>query len=108
MWKNDIPLKPADVQNQLTDDFAYTTVMTILKRLADKELLKRDLREGAYYYSAAVTKEDFAENKLQKLFKGLINSYGDLAISQFISSVKEDPDNLESLKKYIKNNLDEE
>lgn len=107
LWNNAKPLKPAEVKSLLEGDPAYTTVMTILKRLSDKSLLKREMKEGAYYYSAAITREDFAENKLQNLFKGLLNSYGNLAISQFLNSVKEDPENVEALKKYLKSNLNE-
>lgn len=107
LWSQEQALKPAEVRTLLDNVPAYTTVMTILKRLHDKGLLQRQMQAGAYYYQAAVTREAFAENKLQSLFTGLINSYGQLAISEFLTSLNQDPNNAEALKQFLKSHLDE-
>lgn len=43
---------------------AYTTVTTVLARLADKELLQRRKQGRFYVYSPAITREEFIEKRL--------------------------------------------
>lgn len=102
LWQSDEALKPSQVLEKLDHRPAYTTVMTILKRLTDKELLKRKRDGKAYLYSPKRDKKLFAENRLGKLFDEVIDNFGDLAISQFVDSVKKDKKDLRLLSKYLK------
>jgi predicted transcriptional regulator len=52
MWAREDSLKPAEVLESLNSDLAYTTVMTILKRLSDKGLLLQ-----CSYYKKTVCKK---------------------------------------------------
>ncbi|GAA5012995.1 hypothetical protein GCM10023335_35440 [Streptomyces siamensis] len=50
LWATDDALTPAEIQGEIGGDLAYNTVHTILKRLYDKGLVRRDVdgRRGAY------------------------------------------------------------
>lgn len=102
MWESNEPLKPADVSKKLKNKYAYTTVMTVLKKLYDKKLLKRELKGKVYFYSVQKQKETFAKNKLKNIYKILISSYGDLALTQFVDAIKTDKIDLENLEKFLK------
>ncbi|WP_314820212.1 BlaI/MecI/CopY family transcriptional regulator [Arachnia propionica] len=55
LWRAGEPLTVADVQGLLIRDrdLAYTTVMTVLDRLAKKGLARRERRGRAWYYEPA-------------------------------------------------------
>ncbi|MFJ4551006.1 BlaI/MecI/CopY family transcriptional regulator [Streptomyces sp. NPDC088817] len=50
LWSTDHPLTPAEIQLEIGGGLAYNTVHTILKRLYDKGLVRREVdgRRGAY------------------------------------------------------------
>jgi predicted transcriptional regulator len=107
IWSSEQALKPGEVQALLDSGLAYTTVMTILQRLADKGFLTRTKTKGTYYYQASVSKDKYVHTNLGDVLSNIVNSYGQLAISQFVDSVKTDPENLELLKKYLAEHTDE-
>ncbi|HEX8923587.1 MAG TPA: BlaI/MecI/CopY family transcriptional regulator [Patescibacteria group bacterium] len=104
LWEAGEALKPADVQAKLGDNHAYTTVMTILKRLSDKGILKRQLVGKVYFYYPSTSKQEFIKNNLSDIYGNLVDSYGKLAISQFVDSLKGNREDLELLKKYLDGN----
>jgi predicted transcriptional regulator len=79
---------------------AYTTIMTIMDRLAKKNMLQRVKVGRAYAYEAKITQNDFNSHVSRSIIDTLLQHYGDLAISQFIDAVdKVDPKKLEQLKR---------
>jgi predicted transcriptional regulator len=101
MWQGETWLKPGEVQTLLGKDLAYTTIMTILQRLYSKDFLKRRKQKGICYYQARMSKQDYVHHNLADLFSGVLSSYGNLAISQFIDTVKTNPNNLKQLNDYL-------
>ncbi len=83
LWSSTTPLKPADVLTKLKGKHAYTTIMTVLKRLTDKKIIKRRLSGNVYFYSAVDDKATFACHCLDDLFSRIIASYGRLALDSF-------------------------
>lgn len=80
---------------------AYTTVMTVMARLADKRVLKRKLDEsGAYIYTPVQDKQDFLASTSKKAINRLIKEFGEVAIAQFIDVVE--ASNLKDLEKWQK------
>lgn len=63
-----------EVHDTMDRDLAYTTVMTVMKNLADKSLLTYRKEGNAYVYSAAVPQEEVRGNLLSgildKVFGG--------------------------------------
>lgn len=104
LWQAGEPLKPADVQLRLGDNHAYTTIMTVLKRMTDKKILMRELVGKVYFYYPCQCKEKFIKSNLTGIYGTLVGSYGKLAISQFVDTLKTSPQDLELLKQYLKDN----
>ena len=101
LWRADKPLKPVEVLKQLKGDYAYTTVMTVLKRMSDKKVLSRKLVGVAYIYSPVCNKENYIKKSLNSLYGNLVGTYGDLAISQFVDIVKKDKGDMNLLKQFV-------
>ena len=59
-------------------DLAYTTVMTIMSRLHEKGLLARERDGKGYVYRPAFSRE---------LVRGLVDEFGDVALSQFAAEL---------------------
>lgn len=101
LWRAGKPLKPAEVLEKLDGDYAYTTIMTILMRLTEKKLLKRQMLGKVYYYSPLSDQKQFIKENLCSIYDDLVGSYGEVAISQFVDSLKNNKKDLELLKGYL-------
>lgn len=66
------PLSVRDVQSQLPrkGELAYTTVLTVLDRLHEKGLVRREKRGRAFYYEPLVTSEQWRGQRAAKLLAG--------------------------------------
>lgn len=104
IWKAEKPLKPAEVLEQLGEGYAYTTVMTILKRLSERKILKRKMVGKVYLYSPVSCRKDFVETNLKDIFGDLVSSYGKTAIANFVDVVKNNKEDMSLLKKYLESN----
>lgn len=84
---------------------AYTTVMTVMSRLADKQLLNRKLNEsGAYIYSPTQSKQAFLESSSKQAINHLIKEFGEVAVAQFIDIIESgNLKNFQEWKKKLKN-----
>ena len=78
---------------------AYTTIMTVMGRLADKGLLVAEKRGKTYHYRAALTQEEFEAQAAGRMVQTLITDFGgEIAISQFVRELSAtDPDQLARL-----------
>ena len=63
----DQPMTPAQVRDQLGADLAYTTVMTVLARLAEKGLVTRERAGRAYAYTAVRDQDEITARQMQRL-----------------------------------------
>lgn len=80
---------------------AYTTVMTVMTRLAQKGILRRQLDEsGAYIYTPIQDKSSFFAAASKKVINNLIKEFGEVAVAQFIDAVESS--NLKDLEKWQK------
>lgn len=67
LWAAPGPLVPAEVQEAVGGDLAYTTVMTILVRLCDKGLIERSKAGRAYAYRPVVAETDVVADQVRRL-----------------------------------------
>ena len=67
LWAADHALVPAEVQEAVGGELAYTTVMTILVRLHDKGVIQRDKVGRAYAYRPVVAETDVVADQVRKL-----------------------------------------
>ena len=97
VWKEKEPVSVADIVQSLSKKrtIAYTTVMTIMGRLAEKGLLTRIPSGKAYLYKPAYSKDKFLTRVSRQIIKNFAASFGDTAIAHFT----EELENLPSEKK---------
>ncbi len=67
---------------------AYTTVMTVMSRLVDKQLLRRRLVGKTHLYEVAQTEEQFLHAASRRLIRSLIEDFGDVAIAEFLAELE--------------------
>ena len=88
-WGAAEPLSVRMVLDRLNDGrtppLAYTTVMTVMARLAEKEILRRRLDGRGYLYEPAVP--DAAAIAV----RNLVRDFGDAAVAGFVDEVRGDP-----------------
>lgn len=89
VWAAGEPVTPRAALVQLNETrrqpLAYTTVMTVMARLADKGILRRSAAGRGYAYEAAV--EDAAEIAV----RDVVRDFGEAAVARFINEARADP-----------------
>lgn len=93
-----------DVHARLAADreLAYTTVMTVMSRLADKGLLEKWKDGAAYVYRPAASKEEFTRRTVGTVLSELLDDFTAPVMSQFVDLVGEqDEAVIEALAKAI-------
>ena len=89
LWRADGPASVRDVVERLNADraapLAYTTVMTVLSRLAGKGILVREQQGRGFVYTPVVA--DTAEIAV----RGVLAEFGDAALARFVERVELDP-----------------
>lgn len=86
VWSSAAPISVRDVLAHLADRRpAYTTVMTVLDRLARKGVVTRELAGKAWLYTATLTREEF----IARLMLGVLEQADsrDAALVHFARSV---------------------
>jgi predicted transcriptional regulator len=96
LWSAERPMSVrhvlAELNRRRREPLAYTTAMTVLARLADKEILAR-VREGrGYVYEPAVS------DAAQIAVRGVMRDFGDAAIARFVDEARADPQMLQRLR----------
>lgn len=88
-WAAKQPLTVRAVLERLNEDrtppLAYTTVMTVMARLAEKEILRRRMDGRGYVYEAAVA--DAAAIAVRNLMR----DFGEAAVAGFVGEARADP-----------------
>lgn len=71
-------------------DIAYTTVMTVMSRLADKGLLVRHREGRAYIYIPAVAHDEFCVDVMKGLVDGVAGRMERPALTHFVETLTDD------------------
>lgn len=69
LWSSGVPQSVADVHVQLNREreLAYTTVMTVLDRLAKKSLVSRELVNRAWHYQPTASQAEVVARDVQRM-----------------------------------------
>ena len=90
LWAADSALTVREVHDRLstTRELAYTTVMTVLDRLAKKQLTERERDGKAWRYKAAAPREELAAD----LMRDALDRAGDRreALVRFVGQVSDE------------------
>lgn len=99
VWKLDRPLSVRDLLERLNEGrkspLAYTTVMTVASRLAEKGALARRREGRGYLYEAA------APDAAALAVRAVLRDFGDQAVAHFVEEAREDPAALRRLRRML-------
>ncbi len=104
IWKsNKVTVRDVYEQLRLKKTLAYTTIMTIMSRLAEKGLLQKESQGNAYVYTPAISESDFAKQVVSEVLDGLLEEFNEPAISHMVDRLSaEDAAKLAKLEQIIK------
>ncbi len=87
---------------------AYTTVMTVMRRLFDKGLLTRTKFTRGYRYHVVRSKDEFLRQTSRNVVRTMLDNFGDLAVEAFWEEInKVDVDRFEQLRDLVQETTDE-
>ena len=99
LWRAGEPLTVRQLLGRLNrgrrDPLAYTTVMTVMNRLAEKGALHRKRRGRGYSY------EPTAPDAAGLAVQSVVREFGDAAVAQFVDQAREDPKLLRRLERLL-------
>jgi predicted transcriptional regulator len=102
VWRAGRPVAVREVVDNLNESrsepLAYTTVMTVMSRLAEKDALSRRKSGRSYVYEAN------APDAAGIAVKDVLRAYGDVAVAHFVDEARADP----SLRRRLQRLLDED
>ena len=75
----------ADVRDELEDDLAYTTVLTILRTLEQKGYVRHEKEGRAYRYHPAVEQDEARQSHLHRLMRKLFDGSPELVMTHLVS-----------------------
>jgi len=104
VWKTGrATVRDVHEQLRLEKNLAYTTVMTIMSRLAEKGLLDKEPQGNAFVYIPTITEKEFAERVAIEVLDGLLDEFAEPAISHIVDKLgADDAAKLEKLEQIIK------
>ena len=84
---------------------SFNTIMTIMNRLVEKNLLEKRGGENCYEYKPKLTKKEFLDNISNRVIKDLMKDFKPYVLAHFAENL--DNDDLEELIKLRKKHLRE-
>lgn len=108
LWANG-PMSGREVHAEIGPQkgVAYTTARTVLDRLSEKGLVKKDRASGIITFSPTISRQDYQSAAAEDLAQSVFDASPDLAVSAFSGlfskMTRKDLDKLERLIKEKKN-----
>jgi predicted transcriptional regulator len=97
LWEHG-PSVVNEVKDQLADDLAYTTVLTILRTLEQKGYVKHEEEGRVHRYSAAVKETAARKSALQHLTSKMFEGSAELLFTHLVSDQKLSKDQIERMR----------
>ena len=93
VWQSHEPVSVQFVTDvlKLKRKIAYTTVMTVMSRLAEKGLLKRKEKGRAFLYHANVSKQAFLTRMTKQILKNFVTYFGEDSAAHFVEELEKLP-----------------
>ena len=92
VWRKGCQVSIRDVYEEIQANrkIAYTTVMTVMGRLAAKNLLQRWPVGNTYYFLPTATREEFTRSVVGKVMDSLLDDFTDATLAHFMQRVQKD------------------
>jgi BlaI family transcriptional regulator, penicillinase repressor len=88
----------AEVRDALPTEFAYTTVLTVLRTLEEKGFVSHTSEGKAHRYAPLVAKEDAGQSALSRLLDTIFAGSHELLLTQLVSDRDVDAKKLRQLR----------
>jgi BlaI family transcriptional regulator, penicillinase repressor len=98
----------AEVQALLTDELAYTTVLTILRTLEEKGHVAHEEEGRAYRYYSLVERAEAGASAVQRLMRKLFRGSPELLLTQLVAQRGLTKEQLETMRELLDERLDKE
>jgi len=92
------------IHDSLYEDrsLAYTTLMTVTSRLAEKGLLEKVKDGNAFVYRPVYSREEFTQSVVKKVVNELLQDFTASTMSQFVDCLEDvDPDKIDELERLV-------
>jgi len=96
----------AEVLEDLQDDLAYTTVLTILRRMEEKGHVTHSSEGKAHRYRALVEREDVQDSAIQRMTRKLFLDSPRLLMTRILDEGKLTQDQLRDLRALLDERLE--
>ena len=97
----------SEVLDHLQDDLAYSTVLTILRRLEDKGHVRHDPEGKAHRYVPLVHREEAQDSAIQRVTRKLFLDSPQLLMSRLLRKGTLTKDQLHELRELLDERLEE-
>ncbi len=89
LWQRS-PLTVRQVHERLSRQrpLAYTTIMTVMGRLAEKGVLQRAKQGRAFIYRPIRSREEMRADLAACVSRALLADFGEVAVAQFVSQLE--------------------
>jgi BlaI family transcriptional regulator, penicillinase repressor len=95
----------AEVRDALSTDFAYTTVLTVLRTLEDKGFVGHSSEGKAHRYVPLVHQDDAGKSALSRLLDTIFDGSRELLLTQLVSDRDVDAATLRQLRDLLNERL---
>ncbi|UHA75497.1 BlaI/MecI/CopY family transcriptional regulator [Paenibacillus sp. 481] len=104
LWSNEqLAIKEVQAKLEQEKHVNFNTVMTVMNRLVEKDVLEKQVHGRASLYRPKLSKEHFLEKQSKELTNGLIEDFGPLVVSHMLDALDDIDDSLiEKLEQKIK------
>lgn len=90
IWRQKDTVSVKDITETLSKkrQIAYTTVMTIMTRLVEKQVLERHLEKQSYLYKPRVSRDQFLSKAVHGIFSTAVSTLGNEALAHFVKEIE--------------------
>lgn len=111
VWKLGRPTPARAIHERVGEQHpvAIHTVITVLNKLVEKGLLRRDRHDELLHFSARVSEEEFRAEAARRVVRGILSFGPDAVTASFVDILAEaDPEQLARLAELVRRRLDED
>jgi BlaI family penicillinase repressor len=90
-----------EVRDRLPADLAYTTVLTILRKLETKGFLRREEEGKAHRYYPRVARQTAQRSAIGRIVEKMFSGSPELLVSHLVEEHNLSPDEIERLRKRL-------
>jgi len=98
----------AEVRDRLSDELAYTTVLTVLRTLEEKGYVGHREEGKAYRYSALVERRTAGTSALRRMMRKLFKDSPELLLTQLVSDRDLSDEELRRMRRLLDAKLEED